>query len=701
MKRTDAEKVLFVEDNEVDIMAFKRWLDDNSPDFDADIVKSLDQAREYLEDGDYDVVISDHFLEEGTSFDLMKKYDTLPFIIVTRAGDEEIAVKAMKKGAYDYIVKDSELNYFDVLPVTVDKAVEKRNFQKTLKKQARIINQVQEAIICIDMTGQITSWNEGAVRLFGYTTDEIFDINIKSLMLNDSDKSIFSEDSLKELTEEEYRKHRVWLEDKNRERFYGKISLSLLPEKDADEIIVYILDDTDRKIAQEKLEKNLKNVKDSRSDLRSILNRLDVITAITDKDGFVNYLSQTGREILQINKEETPGKKITELIPLKKKHKQKLEQLKEQPEEKRERLSLETKNHKTGTLKLEIKLLDDPRENDKHIYVIYDKSELHNLKQQLKGKARYQDIIGKSKPMKRLYTRIKEVADVEWTVLIEGETGSGKELVARAIHNAGPRKDKPFIALNCAGLNDSLLSSRLFGHRKGAFTGAVDDQEGVFEAANGGTLLLDEIGDVSESLQTSLLRVLEERKITRLGESEPVDVDVRILAATHRDLAEESREGNFRSDLLYRLRVARINIPPLRERREDIPLLANYFLEKSLKAADKDIEGISDDAMQKLLKHRWPGNVRELKSAIEFALIHCKNDHIAPSDFPEEIVYPPESEITEKLTLETDDEKKRILTALERTGGNRTEAARLLDIGRSTLYRKIDQYDISTNETGD
>jgi DNA-binding NtrC family response regulator len=294
--------------------------------------------------------------------------------------------------------------------------------------------------------------------------------------------------------------------------------------------------------------------------------------------------------------------------------------------------------------------------------------------------------------MQSIYRRIQEVSGVDWTVLIEGDTGTGKELVARAIHFSSHRRKKPFIAVNCAGLTDSLLISQLFGHKRGAFTGAVEDHKGLFEVANGGTLLLDEIGDISKSMQRSLLRVLEEKEITRLGESKPRKIDVRILAATHRDLSEEAEKGHFRPDLLYRIRVARIQLPLLRERREDMPLLVGAFLGQSRAATGKPVRGVSDEAMRILLQYDWPGNVRELKSAIDVATLHCKGSVIKAQDLPPEIVYSKYAQPGASDPFQ--DEKQRVLAALESAKGNRTVAAYQLGISRATLYRRLARLDI-------
>jgi DNA-binding NtrC family response regulator len=278
---------------------------------------------------------------------------------------------------------------------------------------------------------------------------------------------------------------------------------------------------------------------------------------------------------------------------------------------------------------------------------------------------------------------------VKTTVLIQGETGTGKELAARAIHEESPRSAGPFVAVNCAALNPDLAGSQLFGHRKGAFTGATEDQAGYFEAADGGTLFLDEIGDVPLDVQRQLLRVLEEEAVTRLGETEPRPVDVRIVAATHRTLDDEVQADRFRQDLLYRIRIARVTLPPLRERRSDLPLLVRTFLREIRARTGAEVDQVSDDALRHLLDYDWPGNVRELRNALEAALIRASGEVLRVDDLP--------PEIREASPTETDasaEEAERIRAALEQTNGNRTEAAELLGISRATLYRRLDEYGI-------
>lgn len=290
--------------------------------------------------------------------------------------------------------------------------------------------------------------------------------------------------------------------------------------------------------------------------------------------------------------------------------------------------------------------------------------------------------------MKAVYELISKLAEIDTAVLIEGETGTGKELVAQALHLHGPRKDKPFVAVNCAALTETIAASQLLGHKRGSFTGAVQDQKGFFEVANEGTILLDEIGDFPLHLQPLLLRVLDEKAIVPLGEPRPRSVDVRILIATNHVLEESVKEGLFRLDLYFRLRVCKIRIPALWERREDIKPLVDYFLDLFNRSLKKKIDRISKKALQLLVSHDWPGNVRELKNAIESAIIQCETSIIEPEDLPPEIqtgsgVY---------SGSETRDEKKKFLDALKAADGNKAKAARLLGMSRATFYRRLAKY---------
>jgi len=281
-------------------------------------------------------------------------------------------------------------------------------------------------------------------------------------------------------------------------------------------------------------------------------------------------------------------------------------------------------------------------------------------------------------------------------VLVQGESGTGKELIARAIHYAGDRADKPFIAVSCAALAETLLESELFGHERGAFTGAVSEKPGKFELADGGTIFLDEIGDISPKLQMDLLRVIQERTFYRVGGSEEMRVDVRVIAATHVDLLEAVREGKFREDLYYRLNVINIRIPPLRERLEDVPLLARGFIERLSHELGKNVTDLTEGALKALIEHQWPGNVRELENAVERAMVTCKERVLSESDFAflSAAARPSEQwSVPAGMTLD-EIERQAIVATLDRTQGNIKEAAAQLGIDRSTLYDRIKRYNI-------
>jgi DNA-binding NtrC family response regulator len=330
------------------------------------------------------------------------------------------------------------------------------------------------------------------------------------------------------------------------------------------------------------------------------------------------------------------------------------------------------------------------------------KRENKTLKQTLVGESEAFGIIGRTAKMRRIYQTIRATAQSEAAVLIEGESGTGKELIATAFHLQSGRARGPFIAINCAAIPRDLIESELFGYKKGAFTGADRDKKGLVEAASGGTLLLDEIAEMPVHLQTKLLRLLQERKLRRLGDEQTIEVDFRLIAATNRDTQQAMQDGSLREDLYFRISTIKITVPPLRERADDLALLAELFLQRYAEKYGKGVRGISQPASALLSRYSWPGNVRELESVIERAVLFCQADQIAPEDLPEHInVAGPGSyrcEIPPHITLE-EIEREAIEQTLDRTGGNVKKTAEILNLHRPTLYRMMKRYGIKGNAT--
>ncbi len=325
--------------------------------------------------------------------------------------------------------------------------------------------------------------------------------------------------------------------------------------------------------------------------------------------------------------------------------------------------------------------------------------EVQVLRRAARRESRFGEMIGQSPAMREVYRIIEAVSENKSNVLVCGENGTGKELVARTIHQRGPWRDRPFLAVNCGAFSETLLESQLFGHRRGAFTGAIDDHVGVFQAAHGGTLFLDEVTEIPLSLQVKFLRAIQEREVTPLGSNRPVKFDVRLIAATNRDVEQAVRQGAFRSDLFYRLNVVAIHLPPLRERREDIPLLVAHFVQRFSRDYDVEPKEVTGAAMRKLLDYHWPGNIRELQNVIERAFALSRSPAIDVEDLPAAVrngaaqseTGGPASPEDDVLTL-AEVERRAIVAALARARGNKSEAARILGIDRQRLYRKLEKY---------
>lgn len=431
--------------------------------------------------------------------------------------------------------------------------------------------------------------------------------------------------------------------------------------------------------------------RESLRDLQAILDAQRLGTIMLDSEGYVRFASRMIRSWNMVPEDESRGATLQEILPLSDGDAAAVAQISQLQPEDRSKLPVVLELDDEPARHLELEIVDDPRDDGGRILFAYDVSPLYDLRRQLDEHAAFQNMLGKSKPMRQIFQVIEELGRVDSTVLIEGETGTGKELVARAIHQLSGRSGGPFLALNCGGLSEDLAASQLFGHRRGSFTGAVDDQMGLFEAASGGTLFLDEIGELPLRVQTSLLRVLEENAVMRLGESQLRPVDIRVVAATHRDLAKESLQDRFRQDLLYRIRIARVRLPALRERLDDLPLLVRAFLAEHRASTGKQVEGVGDEAMAVLLDYDWPGNVRELRNVLEYAVVRCQGSLLQPDDLPPELLESYPASAGEGVG---DDESDRIVAALKWARGNRTRAATLLGVSRATLYRRLKELGI-------
>jgi PAS domain S-box-containing protein len=328
------------------------------------------------------------------------------------------------------------------------------------------------------------------------------------------------------------------------------------------------------------------------------------------------------------------------------------------------------------------------------VLIIRDETRLVDLERNFEERNRPHNMIGNSPEMKRIYHLVHSLASVDTTVLISGESGTGKELVAEALHFLSDRKQRPIVKLNCAALPETLLESELFGHVRGAFTGAHKDKAGRFQAADGGTIFLDEIGDISPATQVKLLRVLQNKVIEPVGGTSPVQVDVRIVTATNSDLWDKVNQGTFREDLYFRLNVMNVALPPLRERLDDIPLLINHFVDRFNRHFGKQVRGVSDDVLKRFLSYAWPGNIRELEHAMEHAFVLCQGELITTAHLARGLLDGPRNLAPRNPEVGTEEERDAIIAALNQSGGNKTKAAKLLGMSRRTIYRKIQDHQI-------
>jgi PAS domain S-box-containing protein len=571
------------------------------------------------------------------------------------------------------------------------------------------LNSSLDAIITINDQGIVESANKALQKIFGYQSGEVVGQNVKILM-PEPHRSHHDEYIQRYLKTGETKiigiGREATAQRKDGTRFPIELAVTEFSIPGKHLFTGVIKDISKRKLAEARLEETLRELETSRANMLAILGEVRTGVLMLDESGQIEFVNNALEILVQKGHESLIGQHWETALPLHQQQKQNIRTQLGQTFESRSPTMVKFFSARGQDAWGEIEVCDDPRNPLWKLLFVYNVTEVNRLRAQLSAGIRRQ-IIGRSPKMQEMFNVLNKLAQGDWTVLIEGETGVGKELVAQWIHAASPRREGPFIAVNCGGLTESLLTSQLFGCRRGAFTGAVADQEGLFEAAHGGTIFLDEIGDVPMDVQTAMLRVLQEREITRIGETKPRKIDVRVLSATNRDLTQEVAMGRFRQDLLYRIRVARVNVPPLRERRDDIPPLVTAFLKDIKIQTSNNIQGVADSAMQVLMSYDWPGNVRELRNAIETAAINSESDFVQTQDLPPEILYAAISPATQpsaptvppvqfEATLQ--DTRTEIEDALKRARGNRSKAAKLLGISRATLYRRLDEEGLDTRK---
>ena len=576
-----------------------------------------------------------------------------------------------------------------LINLTPYKQIEK-SLRESLQRYQTIVNEVQDSVAEVDLKGNLTFVNKANCRNYGYSREEeLIGINYRSYMDEETAKFVYQAFNKVFRTGIPGKNivYEVIARDGRRRTVEDSVSLIRNADGKITGFRTVSRDITDRKVAERELAEH-------RSRLEAIFRSVRDAIITVDPELRVIEANKSTEAICGIAVKEIAGKTFSQC--LNRCSKSCSEVL---------RLTLEKKmtikeyrvecghqqRHQQAVSVSSSPLLDPEGKFMGAVLVIRDITLLRDLERELRERHQFQNLIGRSKKMQETYRLLEDLANLETTVLITGESGTGKDLVARALHYSGQRAFKPFVTVNCSALAENLLESELFGHVKGAFTGAIKDKQGRFQAASGGTILLDEIGDISPLIQLKLLRVLQEKEFERVGESVPQRVDVRVIASTNKNLIEKVRKGEFRQDLYYRLKVVEVSLPPLRERLEDLPLLVDHFCHSFNERFKKNIEGISNDALGKFMDYTWPGNVRELEHVMEHAFVLCHGGVITLEHLPSEIrdYGRPERIAAQEARTHGSNGAQEILNALNKTHWNKTKAARLLGISRRTIYRKI------------
>ncbi|MDI6755908.1 MAG: sigma 54-interacting transcriptional regulator [Thermodesulfobacteriota bacterium] len=600
----------------------------------------------------------------------------------------------VRMGGTATIYRGKPANVGHLMDLTPFKEMEKA-LQESLEKYQTILNEIEDSVGEVDLKGNIMFTNKAGCRIWGASYEESIGRNYRSYVDEETAKIVYEAYNKvfrtgipgKNIIYEIIRK-----DDGSRRVIEDSVSLIRNTDGKIAGFRTVSRDITDRKEAEKelaehrtRLEAIFRSVKDA---IITVDSELKVIEANKSTENicgialkeiagkiFVKCLNQCSKSCCEVLR-QTLEKKITiKEYRIECGHQQRHQQI----------VSVTSSP-----------LLDPEGKFMGAVLVVRDITLLRDLERELRERHQFQNIIGRSKKMQDIYRLLEDLANLETTVLITGESGTGKELVARALHYSGQRAFKPFVTVNCSALAESLLESELFGHVKGAFTGAIKDNKGRFQAANGGTILLDEIGDISPLIQLKLLRVLQDKVFERVGESIPQKVDVRVIACTNKNLKEKVRRGEFREDLYYRLKVVEVALPPLRDRLEDLPLLVDHFCRSFNDRFKKNIAGISSEVLSKFMDYPWPGNVRELEHVMEHAFVLCRERIITFEHLPSEIR---DYKGTEKINIPKTHSKEpkpihEILNALNKARWNKTKAARMLGISRRTVHRKIHLYQL-------
>jgi len=642
-----------------------------------------DEAERRLREGGIDVVLCDVHLPDGSGIELVRKYPDTPFVMITGDEDARITIEAMRAGAFDYFRKAAGHTFLPLLALSVRRAVEMSHADRHRAMLSAAVQHANDAIFITDRDAVIVYANAACESIYGYPAGQFIGMRKADLRLGDGG------------TEN-------WHRRRAGEPFPVQVTRSDMVGAQGETVatVSIVRDISEQKATEERIRAMLAEQERATEGIRHVFNQLRIGVMLADTSGAVSFVNQMIADLRCGLPALDLPRPAGEILALDAPALERLHAMLQSPGADGARLETQVEWPDGRKSWLEIEARAGYVDASQLTLFVHDHSEVAMLRRQLEARRYFGGMVGRSESIRAVAATIRQVAPLTATVLICGETGTGKELVARAIHETSPRSDGPFIAINCGALTESLLASQLFGHKRGAFTGAESDHAGFFEVAEGGTLLLDEIGDLPLPLQASLLRVLEQREILRIGDATPRPVNVRILAATNRDLEREIREGRFRSDLYYRVRAARITLPPLRERRDDIPLLVQHALQTVGANTGRPRLQVDGAAMRLLMRHSWPGNVRELNNVVEFAVMTSAEDRLGPANFPPEVACPPSAMPADGGSLPAHRlngpaESARIREALHATGGNRAEAARLLGMSRATLYRRLEKLGIA------